>query len=266
MQLCVLASGSSGNCIYVASGATRVLVDLGIGWRTLRPRLAELAVPGDGIQAVLFTHEHTDHCSGLPGFVRQNPQARLLANESTGAGIESGTSARDVTWDIFETGQPFTIGSLSIQSFAVPHDTGDPVAYVISDGAHRVGIATDFGVSTPVVRRHLTECDALVLESNHDVEMVKACSRPWSVKQRILGRQGHLSNEQSAHLLREVAGPRLRSVFLAHLSAECNTPDLAEAAARQALRDLDRRDVCIYRTHRDQPSVRLVLGEGEMVT
>ncbi|MDD5705151.1 MAG: MBL fold metallo-hydrolase [Kiritimatiellae bacterium] len=255
MEICVLGSGSSGNCIYVAAGGTRLLVDAGLRLRTLRARLALLNCAPADIDAVLLTHEHVDHCVGLANLSRHCPALRLLANEGTAAGVESVVrQPLGNSWDIFETGTAFEIGALRVESFPVPHDTGDPVAYVLDDGIHRLGVATDFGISTPVVRRHLHDCDALILETNHDVEMLRQSGRPWSLIQRILGHHGHLSNEQAAELLAEVAGPRLKTIFPAHLSADCNTPDLADYALRRVLRELRRDDIIIEPTHRGQAS------------
>lgn len=260
MELCVLGSGSSGNCIYIAAGATRLLIDAGLSLRALRARLKTLACDVADLAAVLVTHEHSDHCLGLPALARANPALRLLANEGTAAGVEQATrNSGALSWDIFETGAAFEIGALRVQSFSVPHDAGDPVACVLDDGVSRLGIVTDLGISTPVVRSHLRDCDALVLETNHDVEMLRQSGRPWSLIQRILGRQGHLSNEQAAELLVEVAGARLRAVFTAHLSADCNTPDLSSYALRRVLREMGRGDVVIEPTYRDRASVRLVL-------
>jgi len=260
LELCVLGSGSSGNCIYIAAGATRMLIDAGLSLRALRARLKTLECDVTDLAAVLVTHEHSDHCLGLPALARAHPALRLLANESTAAGVEQAVRGNgSLSWDIFETGAAFEIGALRVQSFSVPHDAGDPVACVLDDGSSRLGIATDLGIATPVVRRHLRDCDALVLETNHDIEMLRQSGRPWSLIQRILGRQGHLSNEQAAELLAEVAGARLRTVFTAHLSADCNTPDLSAYALRRALREMGRGDVAIEPTFRDRASARLAL-------
>jgi len=257
MEICVLGSGSSGNCIHVSSGPTHLLIDVGLSLRAVRTRLSSISCLLRELTAVLVTHEHTDHCRGLPALIKVRPDLRLLANENTAAGVELACKQVGAVWDIFETGASFEIGALRVQSFAVPHDAGDPVAYVLDDGAGRLGIATDFGVSTPVVRRHLLNCDVLILEANHDVAMVRDCDRPWSVKQRVLGRQGHLSNEQSAELLGEVLGPRLKAVFPAHLSDACNTPELAAQTFRRVLQSLHRTDITLYPTYRDRPSLRL---------
>lgn len=253
VEICILSSGSSGNCIYVAAGGQRLLIDVGLRLRTLRARLAPLGFDDALIDAVLMTHEHSDHCIGLPALARARPGIRLLANEGTAGGVEHvARNGFTGTWDIFETGAAFMLGALRVETFSVPHDAGDPVAYVLDDGRHRLGVATDLGVSTPVVASRLRDCDALVLETNHDSEMLRRSGRPWSLIQRIQGRQGHLSNEQAAELLGEVAGPRLKRVFTAHLSDDCNTPELAAHALRTVLQSLQRSDIEIVPTYRDR--------------
>lgn len=259
MRVHVLASSSSGNSILVVCGRTRFLIDSGISLRDTRARLATCNCDLAELQAVLLTHEHIDHCGGLGPLSRAH-ELRLFANESTAAGVELAVKGLRATWDVFETGRSFAVGDLQIESFSVSHDAADPVAFVIGDGRWRVGVATDLGVATAVVRRHLMDCDALILEANHDVEMLRLSARPWSLKQRVLGRQGHLSNEQAAALLAEVAGPRLQVVYMAHLSTECNTPALAGSALRRAMHELSRDDVVVRETHPDRPSEPLVVG------
>jgi phosphoribosyl 1,2-cyclic phosphodiesterase len=258
VEVCVLASGSAGNCIYVAGGGTRLLVDAGLGRKETLARLAQIGASLDDIQAVLFTHDHRDHCERADVIHRRHALA-FYANEGTAAGIEQTTGRTDIVWRIFETGSPFPVGALQVEPFSVPHDASDTVGFVITDGHSRLGIATDLGMATLLVRRKLAECDALVLETNHDVEMLRQSGRPWSTIQRILGRQGHLSNEDAAELLGSVLGPRLRAVFLAHISAECNTPALAERAVREVLRRAGREDIRLVPTSADRVSERIEL-------
>ena len=266
MELCVLSSGSCGNCIYVSAGDTELLVDDGISYCLLKSSLAEIGRSPDRVAAVLFTHEHSDHCSGLRPFCRKHPETALYATEGTASGVELSVNSGkckpcDMMWTVFESGcQPFEIGDLQITPFQIPHDASDPVGYVISDGVHRVAVATDIGIATELIRRRLSGCDAIVLEANHDVEMLRASSRPQSTIQRILGRHGHLSNEQSAELLAEVASPSLKAVFPAHISGECNTLDLAEAAMRSALKSVGlEKTTRIIPTHHLAVSEKLVL-------
>jgi phosphoribosyl 1,2-cyclic phosphodiesterase len=256
VEICVLASGSAGNCIYVAGGGTRLLIDAGLSLKETNARLAQLGLAMDVIDAVLFTHDHSDHCLRADVFHRRHALP-FYANEGTAAGIELVTKRSDLAWQIFETGSPFTVGGLRVEPFSVPHDAADAVGFAISDGRTRLGIATDLGMATTLVRSKLADCDALILEANHDVEMLRQSGRPWSLIQRILGRQGHLSNEDAADLLASVLGPRLQTVFLAHLSAECNTPALAERAMREVLRRAGRDDIRLVQTSVKTISVRI---------
>ncbi len=256
MEICVLASGSAGNCIYVAGGSTRLLIDAGLSLKDASARLAQLGQEMSAIHAVLFTHDHSDPCQRADVFHRRHALP-FYANEGTAAGIELTTKRTDISWTIFETGSPFAIGDFQIEPFSVPHDAADAVAFVITDGRVRLGVATDFGMATTLIRSKLADCDALILETNHDVEMLKQSGRPWSLIQRILGRQGHLSNDAAAELLASVLGPRLKTVFLAHLSAECNTPALAERALREVLQRAGRDDIRLVHTSPDAISARV---------
>ena len=250
MEICVLASGSSGNCTYVAGGGSCLLVDAGLGYKETITRLGQLGLELDDMNAVLFTHFHVDHCR-CADVLHRNHALPFYANEGTSVGIDLATKTANVKWNIFETGSPFPVGNLQVEPFAVPHDAADTVGFVISDGRVRLGIATDLGTSTPLVRRALAGCDALILEANHDLEMLLHSERTRRLKQRISGPQGHLCNEDAADLLASVLGPKLRVVFMAHLSAECNTPALAEHAMREVLRRAGRDDIRLVLTSAD---------------
>ena len=236
MEVCVLASGSSGNCIYVAAAGTRLLIDFGLSARDVTARLREIGRSLDEIDAVLCTHDHADHCKGLTVAARRHP-FRLLANGGTAEAVERAdrSGGSPPHWEMFENGQAVTVGDIAVESFSVPHDAADTVGFVLSHGRTRLGLCTDLGFATALVRRRLSGCDALILEFNHDVEMVRQSDRPPSLKRRVLGRFGHLSNDDAAALLGEVASARLQVVFPAHLSEDCNREHLAEQAARAAL-------------------------------
>ena len=253
-----MASGSSGNCLYVAGGGTRLLVDAGLSRRETAARLAAIGVEVGAIDAVLFTHDHDDHCRGAPLLLRRH-RLPFFANEGTSQGVEHVNRGFGADWRIFETGSTFGVGGLRVEAFSVPHDASDTVGFAIGDGRVRLGIATDLGSVTALVRHKLAACHALVLEANHDVEMLRQSGRPWSLIQRILGPRGHLSNEQAADLLAGVIGPELRVLVLAHLSAECNTPALAAHAVRAVLRDAGRADVRIEIAAADAAGPRLEL-------
>ena len=258
MDFCVLASGSKGNCTYITDGETAILVDIGLTAKETVARLTEAQIDPASIQAILFSHDHIDHYRGAPVFSKKYP-VRLLANEGTASGIDLNCPKAKLEWEIFETASSFTIGKLHIEAFSVPHDASDPVGFVISDGNVKLGIATDLGQPTPLVINKLSACDAIVLESNHDYEMLMASNRPWPLKTRIAGRSGHLSNEQATELLQNILSERLRMILLAHLSEECNTHHLAQHLMRQTLLTCRRPDVHLTSLQQDSISIRYTL-------
>lgn len=243
LRLCVLASGSDGNCLCVTSGQTVVLIDAGITLSRLTEGLAQIGIDPKAIRAVLLTHDHSDHWASATLALHQRYGVPIYANEGTAEAVDQIIGTGKVLWRIFETGSQFTIGDLAIEPFTVPHDAAETVGFVLDDGQCRLGIATDLGMATETVRRALANCNALVLEANHDVEMLRHSARPRPLIRRIEGCRGHLSNEQSAALLGKVISPRLKTVTLAHLSRECNTPALATAVVKQVLEKAGRTDV-----------------------
>lgn len=259
MEVCVLASGSKGNCVYVAGGGTAVLVDLGLAAREVTRRMALAGLDPARLEAVLFTHDHIDHYRGVKGFSKRFP-VRLLANEGTAGGIEVGIKGLAVEWDIFETAATFELRGLRVEAFTVSHDAADPVGFVFDDGTARVCVVTDLGQATPLVAAKLAGCDAAVVESNHDLEMLMQSARPWALKTRIAGRSGHLSNVDAAELVCDAAAGRLRTALLAHLSEECNTPALALNTMRQALRERGHAEVRVEVMQQAVHGERFVFG------
>jgi phosphoribosyl 1,2-cyclic phosphodiesterase len=235
MTLCVLASGSSANCIYVASGATRILIDAGLSAAETGRRLREVGAELDTIHAICVTHEHHDHCAALGPLHRRHGMA-LYANSGTIEAIQRDTKKHDLAWQVFTTGSAFEIQDLRVEPFSVPHDSYDPVGFVVSTETTHLGIVTDMGTATGLIRERLKRCHAIVVECNHDPAMLRNSRRPWSLKQRIAGPQGHLANDQTGELIASIAGPHLQTVFLAHLSAECNRPELAQKTVQEILR------------------------------
>ncbi len=235
LTLSVFASSSAANTIFVASETTSVLIDAGLSLRQIEQRLAALGTTAAALAGVCLSHEHSDHILGVPALHRRYGTP-IYANAGTLDGARRLWKTFAPACRIFTTGAAFAIGDLTIEPFAVPHDAYDPVGFVISSNGARIGIATDLGMPTTLVRERLRGCHAVVIESNHDERLLRDSPRPWALKQRILGRQGHLSNRHAAELLAEIAGPRLRRVVLAHVSEECNAPALALGEIRECLR------------------------------
>lgn len=253
MKFCVLASGSSGNSIYVASNKTALLVDAGLSGTETVNRLKTIGEDISSVKAVCITHEHSDHVSGI-GVLQKKYGVELYANSGTIEGITNNGKFKELRWNIFSTGQAFNIGDLKLEPFTVPHDSYDPVGFIVSDGKYRMGIVTDMGIHTNLIREKLKRCSILVIEANHDQHMLKDSKRPWSLKQRIAGIQGHLSNEQASELLAEVASEDLKTVFLAHLSSECNTPEAAIKKVREGLKRVKDCNAEVKMTYPDKPA------------
>ena len=232
-MFCPLASGSKGNCLYVGSKQTRILVDAGLPATIIMNRLMEIKIDPKTIQAILITHEHSDHIKGLSLLVAKL-NIPVLANAETAKGIYAALGEK-LRFKIFTTGETFQFGDLTVQPFSIPHDTLDPVAFTIQIGPIKLGICADIGHITSLVRKHLEKCDYLYIEANHQPSMVHASSRPQMLKQRILGKQGHLSNEDCAALLTQIHHPDLKHVYLAHLSGECNAAEVALQVVMDAL-------------------------------
>jgi len=233
LGFCPLASGSKGNCIFLGSQQTRILIDAGLSLSLTEKRLAEIGVDLKTIEAVLITHEHVDHIQGLLPLIKKL-QIPVLANAETAKGIYSLLSERP-RFKIFTTAEPFTFADMEVLPFSVPHDTLDPVGFSIRIGDLKLGFCTDLGHVTSLIRKALENSDYLYLEANHQPSMVHACNRPMMYKQRVLGRQGHLSNQDCAELLVALHHEKLKHVHLAHLSSECNNPELALKIMQEAL-------------------------------
>lgn len=253
LKVCVLASGSSGNCIYVGGETTRLLIDAGVSCKVTSERLLALGVDPLCIDGVCVTHEHDDHKASLAVLHRRMNLA-LYGNAGTIEALERGSKTAGLAWQTFITGHTFTIGSFCIEPFRVPHDSLDPVGFVISEVDTRVGVVTDLGMATDLIRERLKHCNVIVLEANHDEDMLRDSNRPWPLKQRIAGRQGHLSNLKAAELLCDVASERLHTVFLAHLSSDCNRPALAKHTVTEFLRRRGITHIDIQLTYPDRAS------------
>ena len=237
MRFSILGSGSSGNAALLVTENARVLVDAGFSARRLNQLLGALGESLARVDAVFLTHEHSDHSSGIEG-LKKFPHLRIFANAATARAIQSGLEHRP-DWQLFQTGARFQYRDLLVETFAVPHDAQDPVGFRFTNGhdgdlfAPRRSIAwfTDLGHAPQNVHECIRECDVVVVESNHCPELLKNdVRRPWSLKQRISGRHGHLSNLATRELLAAVASPRWRRIYLTHLSRECNSRAAVETA------------------------------------
>lgn len=228
MRFASLGSGSEGNGLLVEVGSTRVLIDCGFGIRDTVARLARLGVAPETVSAIVVTHEHADHIDGVAPFAARfgTPvwltfgTLSVVAERFAGLGRVYGFDSHDI----------FAVEAIEIRPFTVPHDAREPVQFVCSDGHWRLGVLTDLGMSTACVESSLSGCDALVLECNHDLDMLTHGDYPYPLKQRIAGRFGHLDNGAAAGLLANLDTSRLKHLIAAHLSQHNNRPDLARAA------------------------------------
>ncbi|MFM9912310.1 MAG: MBL fold metallo-hydrolase [Methylophilaceae bacterium] len=232
LRFASLGSGSAGNCLAISSGNTTVLLDCGFSGRETVTRLAKLGLEAGQLSGILLTHEHDDHVGGA---VRLASRFQLPIFLTHGTLQALGDIPDSVTLNIIDSHSAFAIGDLEIQPYPVPHDAREPVQYVIGNGAQRLGVLTDAGASTPHIEVTLSFCDALVLECNHDLDLLLNSSYPASLKQRISSRLGHLDNATSATLLSRTNTSKLQHIIAAHLSAQNNRPQLAQAALSQVL-------------------------------
>jgi phosphoribosyl 1,2-cyclic phosphodiesterase len=247
VQFTILGSGSSGNCAYVETDGSRVLIDAGFSPRQIRQRLAGIGRTPENLSAILITHEHSDHISGLFGLA-ERLRIPIYCNRDTQEAIawafkERWNGKRDplfdgmektsadflekLEWRLFQTGDRFELNDLLVETFPIPHDAQDPVGFLLRTNAGNLGFVTDLGHMTKLVAERIRAANVLVLESNHDVRMLQDSRRSWSLKQRILGRHGHLSNEAAAEAAAQIMSADLKHLYLAHLSRECNKPELA---------------------------------------
>lgn len=232
----MLGSGSRGNSVLAVADGTRLLVDAGFSARDMKRRLGRVGLTPEEVDAIVITHDHGDHTRGMGVFARRYGTPLYITEatrEACAALLRGGEEVRP-----YRAGYPFAVGSILVEPFLTVHDARDPVAVALKDTGTglRLGVATDLGRPTAQVRHALEACDFLVLEANHDEALLHQGPYPWSVKSRIASSHGHLSNEAAARLALELVHPRLAGVVLAHLSGECNRPELAEDVVGRALR------------------------------
>lgn len=234
LRAAVLGSGSGGNAVVVESGDFRVLIDAGFSCKELERRLRLVGIEPATIAAVLLTHEHEDHIKGVDRFARKHRlPVYLTAGTMLGTVLGEEVVPRTVR---IESGRPFEVGPFAVEAFSIPHDAREPVGFVLQDGGgRRLGLAGDIGCRTQLAWGRLAELDCLLLETNHDLEMLRSGPYPWALKQRVAGRHGHLSNREAADGLPELLAARLRFVVLYHLSRTNNLPALAAAEVAETL-------------------------------
>ena len=240
ITLTMLASGSKGNCGLVSSARTRILVDAGISCRETFKRMRALGEDPDSLSAILITHEHSDHIYGLRTLAKKLNIPIFMTGATHAAWArsirdESGERPQLEKFERFESGHSFQVGDIAVKPFTIPHDAADPVGFTLRSEGIKVGFATDLGYIPLSVRDHLRGCDVLVMESNHDVEMLRVGPYPWSVKQRVMSRVGHLSNLALAEFFTGDYDNSATFVVLAHLSEQNNHPEIARREAEKAL-------------------------------
>lgn len=236
LEFCTIASGSSGNCTYIGSDHTKILIDAGISGKKIEEGLAELKLTGEAIDALFITHEHADHIKGA-GILSRRFDIPVFATAETWAAME-GTLGKIAPSNkrIIYADEVCAVNDICVKPFAIPHDAAEPVGYTIFAGEKKITLATDIGHVTDTIRESIEGSDLLLLEANHDIEMLKRGSYPWHLKQRILGEKGHLSNGAAGELLAEVMSGKMKYVFLGHLSDENNDPHLAYETVEGILR------------------------------
>jgi phosphoribosyl 1,2-cyclic phosphodiesterase len=234
MRLTPLASGSSGNSFLVEGNGSAILVDAGLSAKQLTARLASAGVDPGSLKGILISHGHSDHVKGA-GVLSRKYHIPVLANRRTWQAIHQ-VLGKVHGVQLFETGKIFEYQCFRIHPFSVPHDCVDPVGFRISCGSARMGIATDLGTTTGLVLNLLTDLHVIVLESNHDPDMLRDGPYPWELKQRVRGRLGHLSNTESSKVLQRIVSDELQAVVLAHMSETNNTPELALECASSSLK------------------------------
>lgn len=232
MRVCLLASGSRGNSVLIEADGCRVLVDAGLSGREIERRLATLDLSGEDLHAILVSHEHHDHVTAVGPLARRY-NLPVYIDQQTHAALPKLGKIEQLR--LFSAGEKFSCRGLTISSFSTTHDAINPVGFVVDSTEGRIGFATDLGMSTRLVNEHLQDCRVLVLEANHDEQMLLDGPYPWPLKQRIRSRHGHLSNHDTGRLLQDVSWSGLDALFLAHLSEENNCPQLVAEMFYQVL-------------------------------
>ena len=227
MNFCSIFSGSSGNCLYASTDRTRILIDAGLTGKRIQEGLKEIGVNPLEINGIIITHEHDDHIKSA-GILSRRFNIPIYANTNTWEAMKGYVGAiKEENIKVFDGYGAFEIGDLTIKPFPIPHDAAMPCGYCIMHGGKKLSVATDIGFASDEVKENIKDSDFILLESNHDVEMLKVGPYPYSLKRRILGDRGHLSNESAGNLIKDIYNDRIRKVMLGHLSNTNNYPELA---------------------------------------
>jgi phosphoribosyl 1,2-cyclic phosphodiesterase len=230
----ILGSGSSGNCAFVRIGRTRLLIDAGISCRRITRALAEIDETIADLDAILVTHEHSDHVKGLKTLLSKYPDTRVFATRGTMIGSERYIESFE-TWSTIRAESPFEVGEVRAHPFKLSHDANEPTGFRLDADGFSMAFATDLGVWNNTILEHLTDCRVLILEANHDLHMLRTGPYPPYLQKRVASSRGHLSNEQARALLSRIPQPRPERIILAHLSQKNNTSEMAVAEVKKAL-------------------------------
>ena len=256
LRFTILGSGSSGNCAYLETEHVRLLVDAGFSAKQIELRLNSIGRSLADVQAIFVTHEHGDHVCGLPVLTKRHA-IPVYCNRLTAEYLQP-EMPHYSAWRLFESGATIELGDLRVATFSVPHDAYDPVGFMFQHGLGNIGFLTDLGYATKLVIERVRQARALVLEANHDLKLLQEdTKRPWSVKQRILSRHGHLSNEAAGNVAAEVVTELMEDLYLGHLSSDCNSPAHARATVGQKLEEAGRPFVRLHDTAPDKPCATL---------
>jgi phosphoribosyl 1,2-cyclic phosphodiesterase len=258
VQFTILGSGSSGNCAYLETPEARLLIDAGFSARQIRNRLLSIGRTPEALTGILITHEHSDHVQGL-AVLAAKLNVPIFCNRLTKEAIEQQLQVK-LACNIFGTGSSFDVNDVRVDTFSVPHDAYDPVGFMIHTEAGRIGFLTDLGHATKLVIERVRKANVLVLEANHDLKLLQEDTRrPWSIKQRILSRHGHLSNNAAADVAEQVASGDLRQMYLGHLSGDCNRPELAFASVNDRLQKIGATHIKVMTAAQDAPCATFTL-------
>ena len=259
MKFCPIASGSSGNCCYIGTETTHLLVDAGLSGKRIEAALSSVGI--NNISGILVTHEHSDHVSGA-GILSRKYNVPVYATQNTWRFLLRHGTIGKVSVEMQKTivpGQPVTIGDIEVLSFDVPHDASHPVGYCLHSNGYKAAVATDMGYVTDTVRELLQDTDVLLIESNHDIEMLRNGKYPQMLKERVMSSRGHLSNVAAGALLAEISSDTCRHIFLGHLSEENNRPMIALNTVQNILEANGRPIDKVSVADRHEPSEMIVL-------